>query len=63
MNDIREIKESIDQIIGLTKDTKIPLGLKEPLNEAFQCIMCIAMPKPPYYNRQVLQAYPGLSGM
>ena len=42
-----ELKESIFSLLKLTKDSKVPLGLKNLLNDAFKCKICQMIMKPP----------------
>ena len=41
------IKESISDIVSLTKDSEIPLGLKKILQDTFSCFICHGSLKPP----------------
>lgn len=42
------IKKSLGEVFTLTKDSKIPLGLKRIMGETFQCKLCKEVPiKPP----------------
>lgn len=48
MDDMDSIKESIHSIFSLTKDSKIPMGLKKVMKETFKCAICMATPcRPP----------------
>lgn len=45
---IKQVKRSIQTIFSLTKDSKLPLGLKKVLVETFRCLICSTLPiKPP----------------
>ena len=45
---LQGVKGKIDEIFKLTKDTKVPLALKQLLSDSFSCKICHAAPmKPP----------------
>lgn len=46
-HDVAAIHEKTDAIMSLTKDAKIPLGLKKLLNDALKCHICTSVMKPP----------------
>ena len=45
--DVAAIHVKTDAIMSLTKDVKIPLGLKKLLNDALKCHICTTVMKPP----------------
>ena len=45
--DIDSIKATVEAILSLSRDLKIPLGLKRLLTESFQCYICHRCMKPP----------------
>ncbi len=51
IEDMRHVKDSINQIFSLTKDTKIPLGLKKSLMETFRCSICMSIKTPVIVSR------------
>lgn len=42
-----ELKESMFSLLKLTKDSNVPLELKNLMNEAFKCKICHIIMKPP----------------
>ena len=53
--DMKSVKRSIQSILSLTKDSKIPLGLKKVLKDAFKCVICMGVVKPPVITGRCCQ--------
>ena len=48
LENVDNIKDTLGDVMSLTKDTQIPLGLKRLLRDTFQCYICRAIPiRPP----------------
>ena len=44
MEDIFTLKESVSEVMQVSKDTKIPLALKKVLRDCFKCKICHIVP-------------------
>ena len=42
-----ELQRRVDKVFQLTKDAKVPLGLRDLLSEAFKCKICREVIRPP----------------
>lgn len=48
LEELTDIKESLGQVMAVTPNSKIPLGLKQNIRETFKCQICQDSPlKPP----------------
>ncbi|MDA8003254.1 MAG: hypothetical protein MPL62_18365, partial [Alphaproteobacteria bacterium] len=41
LNSLQEVEEKLDSIFRVTKNDKIPFGIKTSLSEVFQCKICL----------------------
>jgi hypothetical protein len=46
-NDIGHVKEKTEEILKLSKDLKVPLGLQKLLRDSFRCTICQVEPMRP----------------
>ena len=45
---VQEMKSTLNDIMAITKDSKLPLGLKKALHDSFKCTICTVIPiRPP----------------
>ena len=48
LDSMDSIKETLSDVMSLTKDTRIPIGLKRLMRDAFKCNICQSIPvRPP----------------
>ena len=48
LDDVGTVKEALTDIMSLTRDSRMPLGLKQILRDNFQCFICHVVPiRPP----------------
>lgn len=48
LNEVENIRETLDDMMTLTEDTRVPMGLKRILRDTFKCHICHSVPiKPP----------------
>ena len=48
LNEVGNIRETLDDMMTLTEDTRVPMGLKRILRDTFKCHICHSVPiKPP----------------
>ena len=47
LDSIDSVKETLGDVMALSKDTPIPLGLKRLLRDTFRCIICRTVPVQP----------------
>ena len=44
LEELATIKDSLDEVTSLTKDTRISLGLKRAIRDTFKCLICHRVP-------------------
>ena len=47
LNSISAIQGRLDDVMSVTKDSKLPLGMKKAMYYGFKCSICTAIMKPP----------------
>ncbi len=47
LNSISSIQSTVDEIMSVTKDSKLPLGMKKAMSDCFKCSICTGATKPP----------------